>query len=152
MPARRRIPYGTDASAPLWLMIPTGPSAGGSSVKSVEKPSTAPEWKLARPCEFGPTTRMPARRAWPSSSVWSRSPSAVPVSPNPDDMTTPPLTPMSAASATAPTAAGPGTAIRATSGTTGASSQRRHRRHALHHRAASGSPDTTSPAYPNSRM
>ncbi len=63
MPRRRRMPYGTEASAPLWLTIPTGPSAGGSSVNSVEKPSTAPDWKFARPWEFGPTTRMPTRWA-----------------------------------------------------------------------------------------
>ena len=90
-------------------------------MKSVEKPSTAPEWKLASPCEFGPTTRMPARRAWPSSSSCIRSPSAVPVSPNPDDITTAPLTPIRAAAATASTACWPGTATSTTSGTTGES-------------------------------
>ena len=73
------------------------------------------------------------------------------VSPNPDDITTAPLTPISAATRTASTAACPGTAMRATSGTTGESSSR----------GTVGRPCTVSrfgftamtwPAYPNSRM
>src|SRR3954470_14556116 len=49
--------------APLWLTIPTGPSAGSSSMNMVEKLAIAPVPKLARPCEFGPTTRKPRARA-----------------------------------------------------------------------------------------
>ncbi len=75
----------------------------------------------------------------------------MPVSPNPDDMTTQPLTPISAASATASTAAWPGTAIRATSGTTGES----RRLGTVVIPCTSGRfglTGTTVPAYPNSRM
>ena len=49
--------------APLWLMMPTGPSAGATSVNMVEKLATAPVPKFARPCEFGPTMRMLRARA-----------------------------------------------------------------------------------------
>lgn len=87
----------------------------------VEKPSTAPVWKLASPCEFGPTRRMPDARAAASIRSCRRRPSTSPVSPKPEDMITAPATPRPAAVSTACAAASPGTATRTTSGTSGRS-------------------------------
>lgn len=117
MPRPRSMPYGTTLIAPLWLMMPTGPSCGGASRYIDEKLTTAPVAKLARPCEFGPTTRIPRARA---RAAISRSCALPPsVSPKPDAIMIAIFTPASAHASTAATASSPGTAMIATSGGAG---------------------------------
>jgi len=81
----------------------------------VEKFSTAPLAKLAVPCAFGPTSRMPPAFATSTSCCWRCRP-ASPVSANPDAMMTAALTPASAQSRTCSKAASPDTAMTTASG------------------------------------
>ena len=104
--------------APLWLMMPTGPSAGCTSLNMVEKLATAPLLKLARPCEFGPTSRIPAARAQATMLSSCKRP-ASPLSEKPELMMMHRATPAAAHSLTAATASSPGTAMMTRSGTSG---------------------------------
>ncbi len=108
--------------APLWLTMPTGPSAGGASMNIVEKLATAPVPKLASPCEFGPTMRRPRARARAAISASRALPPAV--SPKPEAIITATLTPSAAHSSRAATAASPGTAMIARSGAASRSESR----------------------------
>jgi len=87
-----------------------------------EKDSTAPVPKFARPCELGPTTRMPAARATSRMRRSPARPSSVPVSLKPEAITTHSFTPIRAHCSTAAMAAAPGTATMAASGTSGRAS------------------------------
>ncbi len=123
MPRWRRNPTGTVDSAPLWLSIATCPSALSMSMNMVEKLAIAPVPKLARPCEFGPTMRMPALCA---TSTMRRSlalPTMASTSPKPDAITTATLTPRAAQSSTAPMALSPATATITMSGASGKSAR-----------------------------
>ncbi len=104
--------------APLWLTMPTGPSAGGASMNMVAKLATAPVPKLARPWLFGPTMRIPLARARATMARCAASP-ASPVSPNPDAMTMQTFTPRSAQASTAWMPASPGIATTTSSGASG---------------------------------
>ncbi len=105
--------------APLWLMIATGPSAGAASRNIVEKLATAPEPKFARPCEFGPTTRIPAALALATMRRSAEMAAGSWVSPKPEAITTATRTPRAAQSRTACSAWAPGVAMIAMSGTSG---------------------------------
>ncbi|MNR30049.1 hypothetical protein D3C85_1474780 [compost metagenome] len=102
-------------AAPLWLMIAIGPSWGATSMNIVEKLSTAPLAKLAVPCAFGPTTRMPLALATVTSSCCRWRP-ASPVSAKPDAMMTAALTPAAPHWRTCSSVASPDTAITTASG------------------------------------
>ena len=104
--------------APLWLMMPTGPSAGITSVNMVEKLGTAPLPKLARPWELGPTMRMPRARAR-AAIASSRALPCGSLSPKPELITMQTATPASPHSSTAAMACSPATATTTTSGTSG---------------------------------
>ena len=88
----------------------------------VEKFATVPVAKLATPWQFGPSRRMPARRAVSAIDSSIRRPSA-PVSPNPEAMTTAAFTPRAAHASTAATASAPATATIASSGVSGTRSR-----------------------------
>jgi hypothetical protein len=102
--------------APDWLTIAMGPSSGSFSRYMVEKESTVPVPKLARPCVFGPISRIPALRAASRMRCSVALPSGVPISPKPEVMTIATRTPDSAHVSTASSAALPATAMIATSG------------------------------------
>lgn len=103
---------------PLWLMTATGPSPGATSRNMVEKLAMAPLPKLARPCELGPTMRMPAARARAVIASCRARP-ASPVSEKPAEMTMAAATPSAAHSSTARNACSPATATIARSGAAG---------------------------------
>ncbi len=107
--------------APLWLTMPTGPSSGSTSMNMVEKLAMAPVAKLARPCELGPTMRMPRARARATMAASTALPAAGSLSPKPEVMRTAILTPASPQASIASTAASPGTATIASSGASGRS-------------------------------
>ena len=112
---------------PLWLMTATGPSCGATSRNMVEKLAIAPLPKLARPCELGPTMRMPAARARAVMASCVRRP-ASPVSENPAEITMAADTPSAAQRSTACTACSPATATMARSGGAGKASRSGHAR------------------------
>ena len=118
MPCFLRKAYGTTLIAPDWLTMPTGPSIGSTSLMMVENVAIAPLEKLAMPCVFGPTMRMPEARALRTISSCACLP-ASPVSPKPEVITTATFTPRLAHAATAATAPMPGTATIARSGASG---------------------------------
>ena len=82
----------------------------------VEKLAIAPVPKLASPCEFGPTIRMPPARARATIGAPCALPLPASLSPKPELMTMASFTPAAAQSSTASTAVSPGTATIATSG------------------------------------
>ncbi len=79
---------------------------------------TAPVWKLATPCAFGPIRRMPRRRACATSACWRATPS-VPVSPKPELITMALPMPRAAHWSITPATASWPTAMIATSGASG---------------------------------
>ena len=99
-------------------MMPTGPSAGATSVNMVEKLATAPLPKFASPCELGPTTRMPRWRARAAIACSRARPSGS-VSPKPELITMHSATPARPQASTAAKAWSPATATITTSGVSG---------------------------------
>ena len=104
--------------APDWLTTAMAPSLGSKIEKNVEKLATAPFEKLASPCVFGPTMRMPPARAAATMRRSLSRPSAE-TSPKPDVMQMAPLTPRRAQSSIASMAWSPATAMTTRSGTCG---------------------------------
>ncbi len=84
----------------------------------MEKLATVPVPKLTRPCELGPTSRMPAARAVATIACSAALPSG-PVSPKLEAMQIVSLTPRRAQAATAVTAPSPATITMARSGASG---------------------------------
>ncbi|MCY1357427.1 hypothetical protein D9M69_439200 [compost metagenome] len=106
--------------APDWLTMLTPPARTGPRAMLEAKLPTKPVWMLTRPSAFGPSRRMPVRRATASSSSWRAMPSP-PTSAKPALKRMAARVPRSPRAVTTSSTCGAGTATMAMSGTSGRS-------------------------------